>query len=297
MNTISPKKARGKGAGYSAAITFWSVAIALTRSIGASQSAASAIAIPMLLGAVILAVHSIAIRRPLPQRISYRQGLRIALFVGYQYALAAALSLATSDASSIAVSLGNYLWPSLLLILSSQSTGLPLKFRLLPTTLGFAGTAMALFGADTSATSPDWIPFFVAAAGAVQWAIYSFLNTEEDSSTGWFLPLSMLTASVAAFVYQLMCTEQLLPDTLKAASEIMALGVFPTLGFLAWDWATKGTIDSRMASLTLTLPLLSSVISCAYLSVTPKMSFWIGATLVAIAILLSQKLGPKRDHR
>lgn len=280
-----------KAIGCVIAILCWSVSVALTRSIGEIQSVSSAVALPMLIGATVLAIYLSAIKCPLPSRLTKESVLRLVLFCGYQYTLVAAIAVATTREAAIAVSLGNYMWPALVLLLSFKTAKVRLSILLAPIAVGIVGTILAVCatirGADFLS---DLGAFAVAFVGALQWAIYTVLNKNSDTSGIWLTPAAMFLTSLPAIAYEGIAHGRIAIWNFNIISEMVILGVVPAIGFLMWDISTKGGLSARTASISMLAPVFSVLISSAYLTTPLGALFWLGAACVAASIAMCQLL-------
>jgi drug/metabolite transporter (DMT)-like permease len=159
-------------------------------------------------------------------------------------------------------SLINYLWPLLLVLLSTFAAGETLhKRQVLGAVLGLAGTAfiMQQRGSDTSVAMP--IPGYLAAFGcALIWAGYSVFNRrfrEVPSSTiGGICGMSAAAGLVCHLAFEI----TVWPDA-RQWTAIVVLGLGPAgLAFFAWDHASKHGSLATLGALSYLAPLISTVL-------------------------------------
>ena len=127
----------------------------------------------------------------------------------------------------------------------------------------------------------------LALAAAVSWAMYSNLTRkwagdQEEGAVVMFLPIT-------ALVFLLICCflDEPRQWSQRSLAEVLFFGVATYGAYTLWDNAMrKGNIVIIAASSYLT-PLLSTILSCLYLTVVPGTRLWIGCGLLILGSILS----------
>jgi drug/metabolite transporter (DMT)-like permease len=281
-----------------AAILLWSATFALARSLSEHVGPLTAGTAAYLGGGAVCLLRLCWSGRPFGrwQRLSRRYVLGCGfLFVLYTALLYWAVGLARSREQVLEIALVNYLWPALTILFSVPILNLRAKGWLWP------GTALALAGVVlvmTQGTRVSWasfwghlqgnpIPFLLAMTAAIAWALYSNLARrwsapESGGAADLFVPatglvllgLRLLTHEPAGWSW-------------RAAGEALGLAAITTLAYLFWDLAMrKGNLLLVVACSYFT-PLLSTLVSCTYLGVSPGPKLWAGCLLLVAGSLLS----------
>lgn len=283
------------------AITLWSASITIVRSIteqlGPVTGAALVYSISGVLGLVFV-LRSARQRRKimgLPRKYLFGCGL---LFMIYMLCLYLAVGMAQNRSQAVEVGLINYLWPALTLVFSVPITGTRARWLLMP------GTALALFGVFfvlTGGSSDHWLytivgdlsgnpaPYLLAAIAAVAWALYSNLTRK------WVGDGRAAGGAVAFFLAAtalMMCALGSLTDEPRAFNvqvlvEGCILGTTTFAGYSLWDNAMRQGNAILVAACSYLIPLLSTVIFCITLGVSPAHTLWIGCGLIISGSFLS----------
>lgn len=217
------------------------------------------------------------------------------LFVGYMLVLYLGVGLATDRVQVLEVGLLNYLWPALTILLSVAILGKIASLLLIPgTLLAVAGVILVLMqGADLSwrtlssnvASNP--VAYALGLTAACSWALYSVLTrrwagAERQGAVDLFLPATGLILLALS-----LCFREPGTWTGRALLEAVGLGTLTWTAYRCWDLAMrKGDVVLVSACSYLT-PLMSTLLSCFYLGVSPAGSLWIGCLLVVAGSLLS----------
>jgi drug/metabolite transporter (DMT)-like permease len=217
------------------------------------------------------------------------------LFVVYTAAVYLAVGLAKNREQLLEIALVNYLWPALTVLCSLLLLKKRASLWLVP------GTALALTGVFlvmTQGAHVSWrsfaehlqsnpVAYALALAAAISWALYSNLTRrwsgpEGDGAVGLFIPATGLIL----LVLRLLTTE---PTgwSLRAVGEASGLAAVTTLAYFLWDVSMrKGNLLLVVACSYFT-PLLSTVVSCLYLRVSPSPKLWIGCLLLVSGSLMT----------
>lgn len=200
--------------------------------------------------------------------------------------------LALRFAPAAEAGLLNYLWPLLIVLLSSWLPGERLAaHHVIGALLGFAGVVM-LFGGDLSAAFQGrYAPGFLAAfCAAFVWAGYSVLSRKfgtvpTDVVTGFCIATAVL-ATLIHFTFEATVT----PRTMTQWVAIVALGLGPVgLAFYAWDIGMKRGDIRLLGAASYATPLLSTLLLIVTGYAEPTSSLWIAALLIAGGGLIASK--------
>lgn len=286
-------------AGGLISILLWSSSIAFTRSISENLGPASGAGVVYSISAVLGLLNvfrSSKQRRKLAKLPLRYIGGCGSLFVGYMLCLFLAVGMAENRNQVVEIGLINYLWPALTLLFSVPILKNRARWLLLP------GTALALFGVFfvlAGGGSQTWhviindlasnpVAYLLALLAAFAWALYSnftrkWVGREQaGGAVAFFLATTALVMlSISFFIDE--------PRTwsFHVAGEVVTLAVITLVSYSLWDNAMrKGNAIFLAASSYLT-PLLSTMVSCIYLSVSPTPSLFLGCGLLITGSLLS----------
>lgn len=161
------------------AIVLWGFMAGLVRLVSESFGATLGSALVYTVGGVMLFI----VRRPKPIREAPRKYLIAGglMFIAYEASISLSIGLATTNAQSVEVSLVNYLWPTLLVLMTaavSHKRGAVAK-AIPGAVIATIGVAMAVGGESLDmqeavhniASNP--LPYVLAFVGAFIWAIYA----------------------------------------------------------------------------------------------------------------------------
>ena len=280
------------------AILLWSATFAFARSLSEQVGPLTAGAAAYLIGGSFcllrLASSSAPLNRFLRIPRLYLFGCG-SLFVCYTAAIYLAVGLAGSREQLLEIALVNYLWPAMTVLCSL----LLLKKR--SNCWLVHGTALALIGVFlvmTQGSKVSWnsltehlrnnpVAYALALAAAISWALYSNLTRrwsgpESDGAVELFIPATGLVL----LALRLLTTE---PThwSLRAVGEASGLAVVTTLAYFLWDVSMrKGNLLLVVACSYFT-PMLSTLVSCVYLRLSPSPRLWIGCLLLVSGSLMT----------
>jgi drug/metabolite transporter (DMT)-like permease len=285
-------------AGGLGAILLWSATFAFARSLSEQIGPLTAGAAAYLVGGLVCLLRLAFSPRPLRERLNlprkYLFGCGF-LFIFYTAAIYRAVGLAKDREQVLEIALVNYLWPALTILFSMPLLKKRARLWLLP------GTALALGGVFlvmTQGTRLSWASFqdhlrsstfayVLAFAAAIAWALYSNLTRRwsgpgNDGAVELFVPATGLVL----LGLRLLTTE---PTgwNVRVAGEAAGLAAITTLAYLLWDLSMrKGNLLLVVACSYFT-PLLSTLVSCVYLKVSPGPGLWIGCLLLVAGSLVT----------
>lgn len=297
MNTPAPPRGIYTAQGM-LAVLFWSSTIAFSRSLterlGTLTAAAAIYLIAGILAMLAYVRDPAALRRviSLPKRYLLGAG---ALFVGYMLALYLAVGLSRDRAQAVEVGVVNYLWPGTTLLFSVPVLKRRARWTLLPgAALAFGGVVVAI-----AQTGPlTWtgfrerllenpLPYALALAAAVAWGFYStcsrrWVGAREEHA----LPLFLLASGLVLLGLRASSTET--SDWSGSTGWMLAyMAVLPTLvAYACWDRAMRKGDLVLVASASYATPLLSTLLSCAFLGVPMTAGLWIACAMVIAGALV-----------
>ena len=300
MHAASHTDRRSATLGGLAAIVLWSGTVALARALSERVGPIKAAALVYSIGAVAAALPALIHRRrptnppPAPRRYRYLVGCGL-LFALYTLLLFVAVGEARDRTEVLEVGLLNYLWPTLTILLSLPLLGQRAGPGLIP------GTAVALSGLFLVLSPPGPLslgPLLehawrhpaahgTAIAAAVCWALYSNLARRwgGPSAAGgvpWFLGFTALALLSGQFL-----TPAAGPWDLRGLTEAVVLGLVTAGAYSLWDRALRRGNVAVVATASYLTPLLSTLLSCVYLGVTPTPRLLLGCGMLIAGSLFS----------
>jgi drug/metabolite transporter (DMT)-like permease len=281
-----------------AAIVLWSATFAFARSLSEHIGPLTAGACTYLLGGAVCLLRlwwpgKAGGDRP---KLSLRYLLGCgSLFVVYTAAIYLAVGLAKDRGQVLEVALVNYLWPALTVLFSLPLLGKKASVWLLPgTALALGGVWLVMTqGADTSWHSfgrhlqGNPVAYGLALLAAVSWGAYSSLARRwsgpgSEGAVEWF----MVATGVVLLAIRFLTTEPT-DWTARCVSEIAGLAAVTTAAYVLWDVSMRKGNMLLVVACSYFTPLLSTLVSCAYLRVSPSPKLWIGCLLLVVGSLVT----------
>lgn len=279
-----------------AAIVLWSTTIAFSRGmaerLGVFTGAAVAYLAAGMAGCAALAAQGqlVSVLRTTDRRYLWGCG---GLMVLYTVLLYTAVGWAEDRAQIVAVTVANYLWPSLTLLFSIPLLGWRANGWLLcgGSALAITGVALtmevspALPGGIVSATS--LLPTAAALAAAVAWGLYSTLSRRwAGSASRSAMPIFLLTTGLTLLALRQVTNEQ--PTwNWRGVAEACYVAIGPTLvAYTCWDVAARRGNLKVVAPASYLTPLLSVWISSLYLGISLGPQQWLATGLVVTGAVL-----------
>jgi drug/metabolite transporter (DMT)-like permease len=269
-----------------AAILMWSLLSVMTVATGLIP--------PFQLMAMTFAIGAVASFAVRPQaRHALKQPWRAALVgIGGLFGYHALYFVALRLAPPAEAGLLNYLWPLLIVLMSSLLPGERLRVHhVFGALLGLAGTIVLLWGnIDLVATGAQLAGYAAALAAAFVWAGYSVLSRRfkavpTDAVAGY----CAITAILAGLVHGVSETTAW-PASPVSWIAIAALGVGPVgAAFFAWDIGMKRGDIRVLGAASYATPLLSTgfLILAGYAQ--PSANLALAAALIAGGGLIAAK--------
>ncbi|MBN8970332.1 MAG: EamA family transporter [Rhizobiales bacterium] len=241
------------------AILLWSLLAVLTVATGRVPPF-QLLAMTFVIGGGVGAATWLA--RPHAARALWQPPLAWLVGVGGLFGYHALYFFALRFAPPAEAGLLNYLWPLLIVLLSSLLPGMRLAaHHAIGAALGFAGTALLFLGNTGTPFERAFIPGYVAAfVAAFVWAGYSVMSRRlaqvpSDAVAGFCLASALLAAIV-----HLLVETTVWPQTSMQWFAIAALGVGPVgLAFYAWDIGMKRGDIRVLGAASYATPLLSTL--------------------------------------
>ncbi|MBI5386222.1 MAG: aromatic amino acid DMT transporter YddG [Verrucomicrobia bacterium] len=297
-----------------AAILLWSTTFAVARSLAERVGTLTAAASVYLVAGVLFLVQVWWAKVPLTRCLKLPR--RYLLGCGFLFVLCTtsvylAVGLAKDREQVLEIALVNYLWPAGTVVLSVLILNKQAQWLLLPgTALGLAGMFLVMTqGARVSWTSfwehfqSNPAAYLFALMAALSWAFYSNLARRwAGPNQGGAVELFMPVTGLVLLVMRLLS-----PETTswsgQAVGEAGLLGAITALSYGLWDVAMRRGNLLLVAACSYFTPLLSTLVSCAYLQVKPGPRLWIGCLLLVAGSLLSWRsvsdskpAGPEPEH-
>ncbi len=280
------------------ASVLWGFMAGLVRLVSESFGVTLGSALIYTVGGILLLV----VRKPTPIRRAPRKYLIICgiMFVAYEASISLSIGLASTAAQSVEVSLVNYLWPTLLVLMTAAvSHKRGAVWKALPGAIvATIGVAMAVGGESLNVhealrnISSNPLPYALAFAGAFIWAIYATVTPKmSDGYDG----TTIFFCCVAVVLWLIHFTSgEGLPATAPGIGGYVALAACAASiagGYACWGY---GMLHGSMETLAIgsyATPLFSTASSTVLLGVALGASFWIGVALVVGGTLVNVWLG------
>lgn len=284
------------------ALLFWSITVALARSLAGSIGPLTAAAAVYSLSGVLcigyFLMRPVEVKRILRMSLWYLIGCGL-LFFAYTVVLFLAIAIATDAGQVLEIGLVNYLWPALTMVLSLPLLGRRASLWLLPAT---AIALLGIFVVLTEGAEVSWRSFagniasnpwayLLGLVAAISWALYSNLvdrwggaakNDRESNGPLLFIPVTGL-AMLAAW---LLSNEES-TWTSRACIEVVIMALSTVLGYVFWDSAMRNSNRTLVKACAYLLPFLSTLITCAYFRIMPGFNLWLGCGLLVVGSVSS----------
>jgi drug/metabolite transporter (DMT)-like permease len=271
------------------AILMWSLLTVLTVATGRIPPF-QLLAMTFAIGAVAASAGSIG--RPDAIR-ALKQPLKAwAVGVGGLFGYHALYFVALRQAPPAEAGLLNYLWPLLIVLLSSLLPGERLAtHHVVGAILGLAGTVLLLVGSSPAHFEPAHGAGLVAAFfAAFVWAGYSVMSRKLKSVPTDAVAGFCLVTALLALAVHLAFEITVWPDGIGQWLAIMALGVGPVgAAFYAWDIGMKRGDIRVLAAASYATPLLSTGFLIMVGFASPSANIAFAAALIAGGGLIAAK--------
>lgn len=272
------------------AISMWSMSIALIRSISSTFGPAGGAAMIYSLGTLLLLVVLGKPRlRSAPVPYLLMGG---ALFVTYDVSMSLALGYASTDTQAVEVSVVNYLWPALTVLLSIWINGQRARWMIVP------GSLLAVFGilwvvagdglslerlVDSVSANP--LAFGLAFVCALSFSLYCNV-TRRYATAGNQVAFFFILTTCALWTKYALSDEQIHGFTLASSVELIVAAVAVGGGYGLWNIGiTRGNL-TLLATASYFAPVVSAAFATVWLGAALTQQFWQGAVLVTVGSLL-----------
>ena len=275
------------------AVLLWSAMVALVRTVTETFGAALGAALIYTVAAGFLFI----MRKPgsvrqIPKRYLLFSG---GLFIGYEISFSLAIGLAGSASQAIEVSILNYLWPTLTVLLSVAVSRHRPGWTFIPgIVLAMMGVVWVVAGdvgfdvqrvASNIAGNP--LPYALALGCAILWAVYSVLTPRISQGHD---AIAIFFAGTAAGLWILYgASGQVFPDDAEPSVWLVVVlaAIVVASGYACWNIGIEGGNVTTMATASYATPVFSSAIAAFMLGAPLSTPFRQGVVLVTVGSLLS----------
>lgn len=293
-----PDKTNWNTASGLLAIVLWSTTFAVARSLSERIGAIATAAAVYLIGGALCLLLLRWKKRPVRGLLSLPRHYLLGcgtLFVLYTVLIYVAVGLARGREQLLEVALLNYLWPSLTILFSLPILKKRAKALLVPgTILALAGVFLVM----TQGANISWAAFrehaesnpaayILATGAAVCWALYSNLARRWAPADGSGAVELFIAATGLVLVPIAVCFPAPMVWDTRTLGEALLLGSITALSYALWDVAIRMGNLLLVVACSYFTPLLSTVVSCAYLHVSPSSRLWLGCLLLIAGSLLT----------
>lgn len=284
------------------AIVLWSFMAGTVRIVSEGFGATLGSALIYTFGGILLLIF----RRPAPLKEFPRKyliggGL---LFVFYESSISLSLGLASTDASSVEVSLVNYLWPTMMVLLAAGVSHRKHEVaKVLPGAIvATAGVVLAVGGnsgldwhAAAAHIASNPLPYVLAFLGAFAWSIYAVFTpawSKGVDGTSVFFPCVAVALWIIHFASGQGWPAQM--PSLKSWLFVVITAVVIAGGYACWGYGILHGSMERLAIASYATPVLSTGASAALLGLALSVPFWFGALLVAAGSVLNYLVSARK---
>jgi drug/metabolite transporter (DMT)-like permease len=281
------------------AIFIWGTGIAVSRTLTDNFGVFSAGAFSFLLAGSLGILHSSLSKdsRVRPWHLPFPYlAICGSLFIFYQLCWYLALGLAPNHDWVVVAGIINYLWPVLTLVFSIPILKTRARWWAVPGfLLALSGTVLAM----SKGAGPGPLPqdggaapvavLILAFAAAIAWALYSNLarkhaGAQQGNAVPFFFLLSGLLMLLLRFVFH----EQS-QWTTGGVLCLAYMALFPCLtAYTLWDKAMRKGDIVLVTVFSYFTPLLSTVVTCVFLTVRPGWNLWCACLMLIAGALLSR---------
>ncbi|MGR5062444.1 aromatic amino acid DMT transporter YddG [Photobacterium sp. DNB22_13_2] len=272
------------------AILLWSTIVAFIRNVAEQLGPVGGAAMIYTLSSVLLVV---VVGAPKPSRFSPRYLLiGGSLFVSYEMCLALALGMANDRVQTVEMSVINYLWPALTVLLAVVVSRQPVSKWLYPAmAMAFFGVAWTVSGdqglsltrlVENVATNP--VSYTLAFTGAFIWAIYCNITkrlANGQNAIAWFF----IATAMALWVKYFLSDQPPMIWSSEALLNLVLAAVAMAGGYGLWNIAIIGGNMVLLATLSYFTPILSAFFSAMIFGISLGATFWQGVVMVTLASL------------
>lgn len=286
------------------AILLWSFMAGTVRIVAQDFGATLGSALIYTFGGILLLIF----RRPSPIRKYPKKYLVIGglLFIFYESSISLSLGLASSAASSVEVSLVNYLWPTMMVLLTAG-----VSHRRHAVLAALPGAVIATFGVILAVggnSGLDWqmavahiaanpLPYVLAFVGAFAWSIYAVFTPAMShgvDGTSLFFPC----VAIALWIIHFASGEGMPDTTPRPVAWVFVVIAACAIGggYACWGYGILHGSMERLAIASYATPVLSTAASAVLLGLSLSLPFWVGALLVAAGSILNYLINARKSN-
>ncbi|WP_166372280.1 aromatic amino acid DMT transporter YddG [Psychromonas sp. SA13A] len=273
------------------AILLWSSVTALIRDLSELFSPIAGAAMMYSVSAIFLmSVMGVPKIKDYPIRYVLIGG---SLFVTYEICLALSLGMANSRHQAMEMSIINYLWPALTILLSVLISPKKVNILVYPSILiAFTGVGWCIAGDQgisintlMNNISDNPITYLMAFSAAFIWAFYCVI-TKRISNGKNAIVLFFAATAITLWVKYFFSNEPSLHFTLPSTVTLIISGIVIGTGYALWNQAVIGGNIILLGTISYFTPVFSTLFASVYLSISLTNSFWKGVALVTLGSLI-----------
>ncbi|HBG83598.1 MAG TPA: EamA family transporter [Acinetobacter radioresistens] len=276
--------------GFSA-ILQWSSIVGLLRKVSANIGADLAVLFMYSLSAVLLfALFRIPNLKQIPRKYLFGA---TALSVVYEICFSYAIALAQNAQQAIEISLVNYLWPSMTILMLILFKELNFnKWVILGLGISLAGVFYIQTGNGAidlatviSHMQSNPLSYGLAFVGASLWSLYCVMTKKYSQGHN---PISLFFIATSLVLWLKMLVlhpEQFVHIVQIDATTLMYMLMVSTvtgLGYAAWNIGINRGNITMLVTLSYFSPIFSSIMSMWILQTPLSKTFWLGAIMVTL---------------
>jgi len=276
--------------GFSA-ILQWSSIVGLLKKVSANIGADLAVLFMYSLSAVLLfALFRIPNLKQIPRKYLFGA---TALFVVYEICFSYAIALAQNAQQAIEISLVNYLWPSMTILMLILFKELNFnKWVILGLGISLAGVFYIQTGNGAidlatviSHMQSNPLSYGLAFVGASLWSLYCVMTKKYSQGHN---PISLFFIATSLVLWLKMLVlhpEQLTHIVQIDATTLMYMLMVSTvtgLGYAAWNIGINRGNITMLVTLSYFSPIFSPIMSMWILQTPLSKTFWLGAIMVTL---------------
>lgn len=273
------------------AILLWSSVTALIRDLSELFSPIAGAAMMYSISAVFLmCVMGVPKIKHYPMRYLLIGG---GLFVTYEICLALSLGMANDRHQAMEMSIINYLWPALTILLSVLISPKKVNILVYPSILiAFTGVGWCIAGDQVisietlmSNISSNPSTYLMAFSAAFIWAIYCVI-TQKISNGKNAIVLFFAATATTLWIKYFFSSEPSIHFTLPSTLILIIAGISIGTGYALWNQAVIGGNIILLGTLSYFTPVFSTLFASVYLSISLSGTFWQGVALVTLGSLI-----------
>ncbi|MEL0628014.1 aromatic amino acid DMT transporter YddG [Psychromonas aquatilis] len=215
------------------------------------------------------------------------------LFVAYEICLALSLGMANDRSQAMEMSIINYLWPALTILLSVLISPKKVNILVYPSILiAFAGVGWCIAGdqglsIDTLSgnIADNPITYLMAFSAAIIWAVYCVV-TKRISNGKNAIVLFFAATATTLWIKYFFSNEPSIEFTASSSFILVIAGISIGAGYAFWNQAVIGGNIILLGTLSYFTPVFSTLFASVYLSLTLSGTFWQGVALVTLGSLI-----------